>query len=100
MRFNTIYCFVLALVFFCEPCSANAGMTCSERNTILPRLEEEYSEVPVARGLASDQLMVEVLASSDGSFTIIATRPDGVSCVLAAGDTWHDVSEPSAKPSF
>ncbi len=33
--------------------------------------------------------MIEVLASPSGGFTIILTQPNGLSCVMAAGENWE-----------
>jgi hypothetical protein len=33
----------------------------------------------------------EVLASPSGSFTIILTQPNGLSCVMAAGENWENL---------
>ncbi len=34
---------------------------------------------------------IEVFASPFRTFTIILTRPDGVTCVMAAGENWEDL---------
>ncbi len=47
----------------------------------------------VAMGLVSNGSINEVLASKDGSWTIIVTRPDGMSCVVAAGEAWEGMPE-------
>ena len=46
-------------------------------------------------GLVSNGSILEVLASKDGSWTISVTRPDGMSCVVAAGEAWEDMHEPA-----
>ncbi len=42
-------------------------------------------------GLASNGAVIEVLASPSGSFTIILTQPNGLSCVMAAGENWENL---------
>ncbi len=59
---------------------------CGERRTVVANLEKTYSEAPVSIGLASNGAVIEVLASPSGSFTIILTRPNGLSCVMTAGE--------------
>lgn len=34
---------------------------------------------------------IEVFASESGSFTIVNTRPDGLSCLIAAGENWQAI---------
>jgi len=33
--------------------------------------------------------MIEVLAAESGTFTVLLTRPTGVSCLSMAGDFWE-----------
>lgn len=70
---------------------ASAQSVCGERNKFLEHLGGNYQEGPIAMGLVSDGNVLEVLASNGGSWTIIVTRPDGKSCVVATGDGWEDV---------
>lgn len=71
--------------------AAHAEPLCVERKTALKSLEKTYSEAPVSIGLASNGSVIEVLASSSGSFTIILTQPNGLSCVMAAGENWENL---------
>jgi len=73
--------------------AAPAQSACAPRAAILERLAAQYGEVPVAAGLTTAPLLIEVLASADGaSWTIIATSSDGTSCLIAAGEGWRDVA--------
>jgi hypothetical protein len=73
--------------------AAAAQSACAPREAILERLAAKYGEVPIAAGVTDRALLIEVLASSDGgSWTIIATSPAGVSCLIAAGEGWRDVA--------
>ncbi len=71
--------------------SAQAQAMCGERRAVVADLEKTYSEAPVSIGLASNGAVIEVLASPSGSFTIILTQPNGISCVMAAGENWEDL---------
>lgn len=70
---------------------AQTPNACAERNMIVERLDAGYSEKPVSMGLSVNGSVVEVFASTGGSFTIIATQPDGTSCILVTGQSWEDV---------
>ncbi len=74
------------------PTSA-AHVLCGERSAVVTSLEKTYSETPVSMGLASNGAVIEILASPTGTFTIILTRPDGLSCVMAAGENWETLPE-------
>ncbi len=65
--------------------AANCGL----RDTVVDRLQSKYSETLTAGGLQGSrnvQTMVEVWASEQtGTFTVILTNPQGISCVVATG---------------
>jgi hypothetical protein len=47
--------------------------------------------------LTSAGTLLEVLTADDGAtWTIIVSRPDGLSCVVAAGQNWQDKSNQAA----
>jgi hypothetical protein len=74
---------------FLWPQPATAQAACGERDKILAALFADHAEVPVARGLATGGVMIEVLAAESGTFTVLLTRPTGVSCLIMAGDFWE-----------
>lgn len=79
----------LAAFFYAAP--ALAQTMCGERSAVVASLEKTYSETPVSMGLARNGAVIEILASPSGSFTIILTLPDGLSCVMAAGENWENM---------
>jgi len=71
---------------------AQVPAVCAERQTIADALAGHYGETPAAVGLTADGLLMEVFASPSGSFTIVLTRPDGLSCVLLTGEGWRHLA--------
>ena len=70
--------------------ATHAAPLCDDRDALLAQLRERWGEAPMAIGLTGGGRLLEVLASADGAtWTIIATRPDGRSCVLDAGTDWQ-----------
>lgn len=67
-----------------------AGPTfCAERAQIAERLETRFAEQLVGGGLQSQDGVVEIWTTATGAtWTILMTRPDGVSCVMATGTDW------------
>lgn len=65
--------------------------TCQPRDAIIEKLEDRYSEMLTAGGLQNAQQLLEIWTSASGSFTVLVTRPDGISCVVATGQGWHSV---------
>ena len=81
------------------PARAQAQTVCGERTKFLEHLGKSYAESPVAMGLASNGSILEVLASEKGTWTIIITMPNGVSCVVASGEAWEEVSKVALGPA-
>ncbi len=82
------------------PVQAQQAMSlCTDRSEVLGHLATKYSEAPVAMGLANNGGVIEVLTSGSGtSWTIIITMPNGVSCMLAAGESWERLPMVSKDP--
>lgn len=86
---------VLALTAFAG--SATAQTVCNERTKFVDQLAGKYSENTVALGLVNNGSVLEILASNKGSWTILVTKPDGISCVVATGEAWEAVPSILAK---
>lgn len=70
------------------------SMACGARNEMLGHLAGKYDEEPVAMGLATNGSLVEVLSNANGgSFTIVYTTPEGLTCMMAAGSNWEMIRE-------
>jgi hypothetical protein len=74
-----------------------AQMVCDAHANVVKKLGDSYTERQTAMGMARNGQLLEIFVSDDGSWTILLTRPDGVTCVVMAGDYWQDTYEP-AKP--
>ena len=73
--------------FICN--SAWAETVCALRAAIVPSLEAEYGEIAVGGGLLPDGRLLELFVSATGTFTVVATNPQGLSCVVAVGTDWE-----------
>ena len=79
---------------------ATAQNVCTARAELLGHLDSKYSEAPVAMGLANNGGVIEVLSSGAGTtWTIVITMPNGVTCLLAAGESWESLILPAAGPT-
>lgn len=78
------------------PPALNANMLamnmCGERDRIVGELEQHFQESVTAVGMVDDNAVVEVFVSASGTWTIIATGTDGMSCVLSAGEGWESTT--------
>lgn len=80
----------LQLANFSSRAPAASVLRCTDRNSILRRLQLDWREIPVARGVTNDGAIVELLESEDGAtWTLIISFPSGASCLWAAGDSWQ-----------
>ena len=74
--------------------STAAHANCALRDVVVEKLQNKYAEQLTAGGLHSSQsktAMVEVWASPEtGTFTVMLTRPNGISCIMASGTDWFD----------
>ncbi len=80
--------------------SAFAAAPCNTRDSVLERLAEKYFEAPIAVGVTNTGALIEVLATEDGdTWTIIITTPQGVSCLIAAGEGWRTIEQVAIDPN-
>jgi hypothetical protein len=86
---------LLALVYLAAPPS-QAQEVCGLRTQFLEKLDTSYAQHPTALGLASNGSVLEIMSSQKGSWTILVTRPDGFSCVVATGEAWQALPPPPA----
>ena len=91
VRITGLFLGALLIGWSALPGAAEAQMVCGERSVMVDGLLKNYAEAPVSIGLASNGAVIEVFASPDRSWTIVMTRPNGLSCVVAAGEGWEDL---------
>lgn len=73
------------LVAFPLTAAANGQPACVPRDYLVQELARKYAEQQVAVGLAAGGQVMEIFANSALEWTLVATRPDGVSCIVATG---------------
>ncbi len=78
---------------------AQAQPQCNERDNVLELLAKKYKETPIAAGVTNTGGLVEVLTDhKSGTWTIIVTTPQGMSCLVAAGEGWRSMVQVSLEP--
>lgn len=81
--------FVGVLTISSLPAAAQSPQ-CGARAAVLDRLSDKYGEQPVSIGVTATGSLLEVLASPEGSWTIVVTVPGGPTCLVSSGDGWHN----------
>lgn len=84
---------VLALL-----CGPAWGQACADRESITKSLTETYKEHRRSGGVVSERQIFEIWVSEAGTWTILRTHSNGVSCVIASGDGWRDFKLPQGLP--
>jgi len=84
---------------FLLPEAALSQALCAEREAVLAGLVDRFGEIPAAAGLAANGAIVELLVSPSGSWTLLISRPDGLSCLITGGDGWGPVASKLEKES-
>jgi hypothetical protein len=80
---------IAVLTVFSLPAAAQSSPQCAAREAVLDRLSSHYHEEPVSLGVTATGSLLEVLASPEGSWTIIITMPGGPTCLVSSGEGWR-----------
>lgn len=87
--------FLLAALTALHSAPVAAQMGCGTRDSVIAKLNNKYGETRRGVGLAGSTMIFEVWALEGGTWTILRTTPNGLTCVMAVGDNWHtDELEP------
>lgn len=79
--------------------AAMAQPQCDQRDSVLKVLQQKYKESPVALGVTHNGGLVEVLTTGSGTtWSIIVTTPQGMSCLVAAGEGWKAMQQVALEP--
>ena len=83
----------LALTLFSTSLAQAGTPRCAPHADMLSVLAKQYGEAPQAIGIVKGNIVLEVLSSKAGSFTILVTQADGMACILAAGQDFEEVPD-------
>ncbi|MGI9422878.1 MAG: hypothetical protein ACR2PA_06770 [Hyphomicrobiaceae bacterium] len=68
--------------------TANAQFHCGPRKIITEQLKDKFQESSGGMGLSKGVLFEIWSAPQTGTFTILTTTPQNISCIMAAGKDW------------
>ncbi len=69
--------------------NANAQtLQCGNRDVMVNTLDKRFKENRFAMGLSSSVSLLELFVSKNGTWTILTTRANGTTCIVAAGKSW------------
>lgn len=85
------------LVLTLSQTAAAEPEACQTHREILAHFAKNYRELPAAVGITDGGNLIEVLSTREGAtWSIIVTTPNGMSCLVAAGESWRDLRERAA----
>jgi hypothetical protein len=71
--------------------TALAQSVCGSHKTVADALAKRYAETPISMGVTIGGAVVEIYASPEGTWTLLITQPNGVTCLIAAGKDWENL---------
>jgi hypothetical protein len=84
---------VLALLLAWPVTAQAQGGPCLPRAVAIAKLAQTYQEQQVGIGVTTrGGSVVELFVSERGTWTILMTRADGISCITAAGENWSPIA--------
>ncbi|QDP58371.1 MAG: hypothetical protein Unbinned664contig1000_52 [Prokaryotic dsDNA virus sp.] len=92
-----------AVLFLLQSGPTSAGQSvepvCGVRANVLTSLAAKYSESPVAVGVTANGGLIELLSAPDGkTWTILYTQPNQVTCLVASGESWQEITPRTTEP--
>ncbi|MBE1297271.1 hypothetical protein [Phycobacter azelaicus] len=70
------------------------GRNCAPREVVVERLAEKYGESRQSIGLGGQGMVMETFASTEsGTWTITVTMPNGLTCLMASGQSYEALAE-------
>lgn len=97
---------IIACVFLSscatEPVMAQEGLSsqaCAPREGVVKKLSERFEETLKGQGMTKEGSITEFFVNEDsGTFTIIITQPNMISCMINAGSMWEFVNTHKGDP--
>ncbi len=91
IRIFAVVAFAFALLLH-TAATVKAQPVCMPHDDFRVELHRNFSEAPVAIAIANNGALIELYAKRDqSSWTLVMTRPGGLSCVLVAGEEWNEL---------
>ncbi|MCP3971875.1 MAG: hypothetical protein GY717_16445 [Rhodobacteraceae bacterium] len=79
-----------AMLLATQHAFAQENRNCADRARVVERLASAYGESRQSIGLAPNNSVIEVFASTEtGTWTITVTSPNGVTCLVASGQAFE-----------
>jgi len=81
-------CFAFSASTVASPKPA-AAAECGKHEKVIAFLGKKYKEQLQAMGMVSNKGFMQLFVAETGTWTVILTTPQGISCIVAAGDNYE-----------
>jgi hypothetical protein len=86
---------LLAFLSSCVAAPAMAQQQCVSTPSIVEKtLREKYQEAPNGLGLVANGQLTTLYVAPTGTWTIVITLPNGMTCLVMSGTNWEFVKPP------
>ena len=86
-----------ALALTAQNAFSQRASNCAPREVVVQKLTDQWGETRRSVGLGRGNRMFEVFASDEtGTWTIVATLPSGVACIMADGTDFEELARQTA----
>ena len=65
---------------------------CAPHEEVERHLAERFAEQPVGIGVTLQGALMEVFAGPEGTWTVVISNPNGITCMVAAGEGWRTLT--------
>ncbi len=80
----------LGAIVFALQAHAAERQICGPHKDLVAQLAARFGEQPVVIGVSDNGHLIEILAQrASGTFTVVATTPQGIACIVIAGEAWE-----------
>jgi hypothetical protein len=87
------------LILTAQHAFPQGNSNCAPRELALKQLAEKWGETRRSVMLSNDRVFEVFAADESGTWTILRTTPDGLSCVMAAGVAYEKTALPAGSPA-
>lgn len=89
---RTLFALSLGLAgLLLTPGLLHAAAQCAPHDKVSVELATQFGEQASSMGLATDNSIMELYSSATGTWTLTATFPNGLTCLVASGQNFETV---------
>ena len=72
---------------------------CGRADQIVSYLSKKYKEQVKGMGVVGSKGFMQLFVAESGTWTVLLTSPEGISCIVAAGDNFETIPLAAVEPN-